>query len=85
MKRFAAGLTVLLFTLGATEVFAVITEQRYATITGTASAPSVGECTEGYAKLCPRVVALAWWLPAPWLASCPANLLSPAWAPPSFR
>jgi len=53
MKRFAAGLTVLLFTLGATEVFAVITEQRYATITGTASAPSVGECTEGYAKLCP--------------------------------
>jgi hypothetical protein len=53
MKRFAIGFTVLMFALGATQVLAVTTEQRYATITGTASGEAAGQCTEGYANQCP--------------------------------
>ena len=54
MNRFAIGFTALWFALGATQVLAVTTAIRYATIKGTASAPSNGECTEpGYANQCP--------------------------------
>lgn len=52
-SRFAIGFTALWFAWGATQVLAVTTETRYATITGTASAPSTGQCTEGYANQCP--------------------------------
>jgi hypothetical protein len=53
MNRFAIGLAAFWFALGATQVLAVTTETRYATISGTASAPAVGKCTEGYADQCP--------------------------------
>jgi hypothetical protein len=54
MNRFAIGFTALWFALGATQVLAVTTAIRYATIKGTASAPSNGQCTEpGYANQCP--------------------------------
>ena len=54
MKRFATGLTVLLFVLGATQARAVTSAIRYATITGTANSPTGSECTgEGYAGQCP--------------------------------
>jgi hypothetical protein len=52
-SRFAIGFTALWFAWGATQVLAVTTEIRYATITGTASAPSVGQCTKGYSNQCP--------------------------------
>jgi hypothetical protein len=54
MKRFATGLTVLLFVLGAAQARAVTSAIRYATITGTANSPTGSECTgEGYAGQCP--------------------------------
>jgi hypothetical protein len=53
MKRFAIGFAALWFALGATRVLAVTSAIRYATITGTASAPSGSQCTQGYANLCP--------------------------------
>jgi hypothetical protein len=53
MNRFAIGFTALLFALGATQALAVTTAQRYATITGTASGPAAGQCTQGYANQCP--------------------------------
>lgn len=54
MIRFATGLTVLLFVLGATQARAVTSAIRYATITGTANSPTGSECTgEGYAGQCP--------------------------------
>ena len=55
MKRFAAGLTVLLFVLGATQARAVTSKIRWATITGTATTLSTtSACTgEGYASRCP--------------------------------
>jgi hypothetical protein len=54
MKRFAIGLTVLLFALGAKPAGAVTSAIRYATITGTANSPTGSECTgEGYASQCP--------------------------------
>ena len=60
MKRFATGLTVLLFVLGATQARAVTSAIRYATITGTANSPTGSECTgEGYGQ-CPSGTALAW-------------------------
>ena len=46
MKRFAIGFAALWFALGATRVLAVTSAIRYATITGTASAPSGGECAQ---------------------------------------
>jgi hypothetical protein len=52
-SRFAIGLTALWFAWGATQVLAATTAIRYATITGTASAPSTVKCTEGYADQCP--------------------------------
>lgn len=53
MNRLAIGLTAAWFALGATQALAVTTEQRYATITGTAGASSPGACSEGYADQCP--------------------------------
>lgn len=53
MKGFAVGFTALLFALSGTQVLAVTTEIRYATIVGMASAPATDQCTEGYAAQCP--------------------------------
>jgi hypothetical protein len=53
MDRFAIGLTVLWFAMGANQVLAATTLTRYATILGTASAPSAGQCTKGYSNQCP--------------------------------
>ena len=53
MKVFAIGFTALLFALGATQVLAVTTEQRYMSIKGTAATAVGGQCSEGYADQCP--------------------------------
>lgn len=53
MKRSAASLSIFLVALFGTPALAVTTAQRFATITGTASAPAAGQCTEGYSKQCP--------------------------------
>jgi hypothetical protein len=53
MYRFTIGFTALCLAVGATQALAVTTATRYATIMGTASAPTPGACTEGYADQCP--------------------------------
>lgn len=53
MNRLAIGFMTLLFALGTAQVQAATTKVRYTTIVGTASAPTPGQCTEGYANQCP--------------------------------
>jgi len=53
MNRFVIGFVALGLALGATQALAVTTAIRYATIVGTASAPTGSQCTEGYANQCP--------------------------------
>lgn len=55
MNRLAVGLTALaLLALSAAQAHAGPTEVRYATISGTASSPATGKCTEpGYDDQCP--------------------------------
>jgi hypothetical protein len=53
MNRLAIGFAAFWLGLGATQASAATTKIRYATIKGTASGPATGQCTEGYANLCP--------------------------------